>query len=358
MYYYYLLCNIRYDGIVSGDGMDIDQVPNNRLVLQIDNRAVDNAARPSGSRSGDDDQWGEGLIISNLQNNQYIFSNQYGYDYATEIQIKFPKNEEMTPCDIEGVRLTYETEVLTKDGVVDNATVNEIIPFRLPTADDNQWRSVDINRIYRGYKNNRDGTKVNVAIAEIQVQPKQFITCIKLPSDAVDANNTKGIRAFTAWNGSENNTKTIRLELPPNILENERGPWGWIKTAYKGVMWVAKGAQQVARIVDVVATTVINVGTAIERAAAPIVELLDLAEDIAKKGGEPKLVITDERYQNERADPANTYSLTDDWTSGLLSSTFDPTIAIEEGENNNRIQEIEDENNNDYLENIRKYIED
>ena len=187
-------------------------------------------------------------------------------------------------------------------------------------------------------------------MTDIEVPPKSYKFLVKIPADNVSDDNVGGCQLFTVFNDHPTQTKKIRIQLPPDILEDTRGVWGWIKTAYKGVMWVAKGAQTVAHIVDVVATTVVNIGSEIDRVAGPIMELVDVIGDLTKdsnnrdSNGEinislsgTKLVITDERYIEElerkresKAPEIPTYTITDDLATGLLANTFDPTIVTEQ----------------------------
>ena len=296
--------------------------------------------------------------ITNLIDGKYIGSNENELDYATSITIKLPSNEEITPVDIAGVRISYEEVSTSKDGVVDNPLYHEIIPFKLPNQNGNEWTGISQNDIYFGNKIYRSGrVERNIPMTDIEVPPKTYKLLIKLPADNAVDDNTNGCQLLTVFNNNDSVTKRIRIQLPPDILEETRGVWGWIKTAYKGVIWVAKRAQVIASVVDVVATTVVNVANEIDRVAGPIIELVDTVGDLTKDGsnrddnGEvnislsgTKLVITDNRYienleriRESKANETPVYTITDDLTTGLLGNTFDPTLAIEEYRNNDKI---------------------
>lgn len=296
------------------------------------------------------------ITFSNLSKlNNYVYENENNSNYATDIRLLLPTGEEVTPLDLYGIQITTEltselsetrenAPFLNRDKIIERIKV--IYPFQdapigssTGAGGDNYWGGADETRIFKAKKRLPNGELKETEVTPVEVAPIDingdnskggYSFLMKLSNELVNEN--EGLNICMLHNNNKTKTAVVWMEVPQL---NDRGIGGWIKTAFKGVLYVSRiirdVAPRVGQIVGNIAGAVVSVGEKVESIAAPVVEL---AEVLSKRGANGveigEFIIDDPKYQlymnslNTRAITTYETTLYDRDCSWMNSNVFEP----------------------------------
>lgn len=301
----------------------IETIQNNRVTIQFNetgNASLDEAMNTSSERAERAVNNGNEFAVVSIPNllsvgNKYLVENQKGLAYATDIEIKLPKNQLCTPLQTNGIQLTQTGKVPSfaiyqhwEEGALNPTIIQQsnpqsmwgqpvteslFIPFDGSINNDSQSQYYDADswwsglspsntRFFAAKKTLRDGTVSETAVAQIDLKMGQTLLMFKCSNDDANSYNLCAIANNTGSDSS------FVIEMPLDVLTRNndvRGWKDWIKGIYNGCCYVNNICGKIDEVtnhvlgtlpvVGQVFSTIITVTGTVKTVGAPFISLLD-----------------------------------------------------------------------------------